>query len=161
MPFPDTFTLDEALARDRQPGQLAPEALLFRAWAKQNGRDYLRFATNVRLGEGIDPGDAYPASARRYAVLTTQKRADLVAFHNASVDLFEVKIQAHLASLGQIQGYRYLWKKEFPAWPIDRIGIICRHLSPDTLAVLMDHQVPVYIYPDVDLPVYQDLPPPE
>jgi len=160
MPFPDTFTLEEALSRARQPGQLGPEAVLFRAWARAKGRAYLRFATNVRLGQGIDPGPAYPDSARRYAILTTQKRADLVAFKSSSVDLYEVKVQAHLASLGQIQGYRFLWTSEFPDWPIGQIGVICRHLSPDTLAVLVAHQVPVEIFPDVDLPVYQDLPPP-
>jgi len=152
MPLPQLWTVDQALSQDRLPGQLPVEAALTRAFLLEHGAAYHWIATNVRLGVGDDPGPAYPDYARRYAVATTQKRADLVGFRDKTVDIFEVKVQANLSEIGQLIGYKTLWNREFPATPADLLGVIARHMSLDTMTVLLAQGMPLFLYPDVLLP---------
>lgn len=152
MPFPDTLTPLEAQARDQLAGQTPYEALLFHAWLATRLDTYHKLATAVRLGTGEDPGPGYPDYARRYAVLTTQRKADVVAFRGNTVDIWEIKIQGNLGALGQLHGYRHLWLEEFPTWPVDRLGVICHHLTADVWRVLTAAGVVVVTLPEVNLP---------
>jgi len=160
MPLPQLWTVDQAIGQLRLPGQLAVEAALTRAFLLEHGARYHWIGTNVRLGEGDDPGPAYPEYARRYAIATTQKRADLVGFRDTGVDIFEVKVQANLSEIGQLLGYQVLWNREFPASPADLLGVIAHHLSLDTATALLAQHMPFFLYPDVELPDLTSVEPP-
>ena len=160
MPLPKFMTYAEASAARSLAGQLAAETALFKAWLVEKGRAYDGFATNVRLGKGEDPGPSYPDYARRFAVLTTQKRADLVAERAGRVTIFEIKVQANLSEVGQLIGYRFLWQQEFPTIPVDELRLIAHHLTADTIAVLLHAGIAYDLFPDVVLPDLVDVSPP-
>jgi len=157
--FPDTVPVAVARQVPVLAGQTKAEAAIFHTWLADHGREYERVSTNVRLGTGYDPGEQFPDYARQYTILTTQKRADLVAFKQASVDIWELKITAHLSALGQLLGYRSLWLREFPTWPVDTMGVMAMHMSVDTWTVLHEHGIVIVLYPDVILPALPALPP--
>jgi len=159
MPLPAWMTPAAARQVAVLPGQLAAESLLFHAWLEEHYQDYDALATNVRLGQGEDPGPQFPDFSRRYAILTTQKRADLVLAHGRDVTIAEVKIQANLSELGQLLGYRTLWQREFPDWPVVRLLVIAHHLTVDTAAALLHAGVAYELFPDVQLPELVTLPP--
>lgn len=152
MALPQLYTVAQALALPALPGQLPAEALLTKAFLADQGGQYHFIATNVRLGVGSDPGPAYPAYARRYAILSTQKRADLVALTDGAADLYEVKIQANLAGIGQLLGYRHLWNDEFPDYPVRQLGIVAQFVPLDTARVIVAQQMVFFSYPDLELP---------
>lgn len=160
-PVPQTLTLDQALAAPFLPGFQAGEQVIAKAWLAEHGRAYAAFGFNVRIGQGVTPRDDVPEYARRFVVKTTQKRIDVVAFRDAGVTLWEVKIQANLGALGQMLGYKHLWELQFPDWPVLEFGILCHLISLDTATVYTKNGMPFHLFADIVLPPLGPLAPPE
>ena len=158
-PVADSLTYEQALAAPYLPGQQPGEQAILKAWLLDSGHAWQRFAFNVRLGTGVLLAGDHPEFARTFVRKTTQKRIDCVAFSAHGASLFEVKIQANLGGLGQILGYRHLWERDFPTWPVESAGIICHLIAPDTAAVYVRHGMPYYVMADVVLPPLTYVPP--
>lgn len=138
--------------RRRFPAMLPREALIWRGWLQEHEREYDRFEYNVRLGEGLDPGPSFPDFVRRDAVLSTQKRVDAVGFRPGEVWIFEVKERAGLSAIGQLIGYRSLWRISHPDGNPVSMALVTNVPEPDLLPGLRDAGITLFVV-DVELPV--------
>ena len=144
------ITLAELLALDRWPAASPLETALARRWLAEHGSEWDRFAVNLRLGSGFDPGSTFSAGTRQAAILGTQKRADLVAVRPGEVGIFEIKLRGGLASIGQLYGYAVLYQREYGPVGTVRLGLIATMLDTDLWLVLTELSIRPYLYPEID-----------
>jgi len=72
----------------------------------------------------------------------TKKRIDVVGWKNQQPTIIEVKKRVGLDTLGQILGYRILYKKENPNAPSPALLIVCESIGPDDIFVLNEFHIP-------------------
>lgn len=111
MPPPNLAIL---LLQMQYPGMTYVESEITRAWLNRHGAEYDSIEFNYRLGDGAEVGEEYTAEIQRMARLLTQKRTDIVARKGDQVELVEVKIRIAFPVIGQLLGYRSLWKLQHP-----------------------------------------------
>ncbi|MQY77787.1 MAG: hypothetical protein GH151_01110 [Bacteroidetes bacterium] len=99
----------------------------------------IRFETvdyDVHVGSGIEtPGvlDSKPAQQWRNL---TRKRIDVVAWDRDFATIIEVKKRVGLPTLGQVFGYRFLYRRENPDVFLRPPLIICSQIDKDDIDVL-------------------------
>jgi len=158
-PIRDTLSLEQSLQQKYLPGFQQGEQVIVLEWLRESGARYDAFGFNVRVGAGVTPPEDAPEYAKRFVTKTTQKRIDVVALRPAGVALWEVKIQANLGALGQMLGYKHLWERDFPSWPVLEFGILCHLINLDTAAVFLKNGMPFHVFADIVLPPLVPLPP--
>lgn len=158
-----------AIDRQRYPGMLPREILIWKNWLYQNSTRFDRYEYNVRLGEGTDPGPSYPDSSRRMWILNSMKRADVIAVKGGHITIIEVEENPGLTAFGQLAGYVALWRQRvqnggspqvhltlgveasFPAdLPLDpnpAVLLVCARVGNDALAVARSSGVAVDVIP--------------
>lgn len=139
--------LGQLLTQLQYPGMTWVESEVTRAWLNRRGAEYDEIWWNVRLGEGVDPGEQHPEEIRRMATLLTQKRADIVCRSGGLVDLIEVKVRIAFGAMGQLLGYRELWMREHPELPVRRLIAIGRAVVQDAADVLEKHGIAIETFP--------------
>lgn len=145
MPPPPNLGL--LLSQIQLPGLTFVESDVAKAWLNAHGAEYDRIDFNVRLGEGTDPGEEYGADIRDLSKLLTQKRADIVAQIGGQVDIIEVKVRVAFGALGQLLGYRNLWRTGHPELPVRRLIAIGRSVVPDCQATHDEYGVVIQTFP--------------
>ncbi len=75
----------------------------------------------------------------------TKKRIDVVGWKNLQPTIIEVKKRVTLSTLGQVLGYRILFKKERPDIPSPSLLIICESIGPDDIFCLNEFHIPFEI----------------
>jgi hypothetical protein len=123
------------------------ESAITRAWLVRHGPEYDEISFNVRLGEGQDVGQQYSPEIQHMAQLVTQKRSDIVARAGDQVDLIEVKVRIAFGVIGQLIGYRGLWRLQRPDLAVRRIIAIGRSVVPDMAAIIEEAGVIIETYP--------------
>jgi len=144
MPPPNLAIL---LLQMQYPGMTYVESEITRAWLNRHGAEYDSIEFNYRLGDGVDVGQEYPAEIQRMAHLLTQKRADIVARKGDQVELVEVKIRIAFPVIGQLLGYRSLWKRQHPELPVARLLAIGRSVVPDLGPIITEHGIDIECFP--------------
>jgi len=87
----------------------AADVPIWETFLDRYGENYSGFDYDVRLGEGVDPGDeCEPWMAQDWA-LQTCLRADAIGYELRYTTIFEVKPRANAASIGQILCYKILY----------------------------------------------------
>lgn len=122
--------------RHKYPGMAPREVIIFRAWLALHQSEYDRFEYNVRVGNGIDPGDDYPAIYRQQYIENTQKRVDAVAWKGDQPTIIEVKDRATASSMSQILTYKALWPITFPDSPAPKLLLVTNRVAADMPIVL-------------------------
>jgi len=145
--MPPPINLGLLLSQIQLPGLTYVESDIAKAWLNAHGAEYDHIWFNPRLGEGTDPGEEYTDEIRRMSILITQKRADIVARIGDQVDIIEVKVRVAFGALGQLLGYRTLWRIAHPELPIRRLIAIARAVVPDCQATLDEHGIVIQTYP--------------
>jgi len=59
--------------------------------------------------------------------------------------IIEVKNRVGLSALGQVLGYKILFNKYFPNFPVPLMMVVCETISKDDLDVLTENNIPVFI----------------
>lgn len=128
-------TLAQRLESERlkYPGLLPEEILVLRAWLALHQGEYDRFDYNLRIGQGIDPGEAYSPEVRKQAVMNTQLRIDAVGWKGTQPSIIEVKRRTTPSNVGQILTYDSVWRQEFPAGPAPIMRLVCNTFAPNIL----------------------------
>jgi hypothetical protein len=139
--------LGQLLVQIQYPGMTWVESQIARAWLNRHGAEYDEVLFNVRVGEGVDPGEEYAAEIREMAVKLTQKRADMVARAGDQVDLIEVKVRIAFPVIGQLVGYRALWQRQHPELPVRRLLAIGRSVVPDAADILESQGIQIETFP--------------
>lgn len=146
-----------------------PEILIWKTWLFQNSLRFDRYEYNVRLGDGVDPGEGYSVSERRQWILNSMKRADAIAVKQSRVTIVEVERNPGLSNLGQLQGYLVLWRqrvrrggppmvhlalgvedffpKDLPLDPDPALLLVCAQIGNDALAVAKGSGISVEVVP--------------
>jgi RecB family endonuclease NucS len=107
--------------------------------------EYDRFDYNMRLGAGLDPGDAYPPEIRRMAIMNSQKRLDAVGYQGNVATIIEAKRRAGLSNIGQLVGYRVLWMRDHPDWPAPRLLLVASSIQADLYDIALHENIGVEI----------------
>ena len=74
-----------------------------------------------------------------------KKRIDVIGWKNQQPTIIEVKKRVTLSTLGQVLGYRILFKKERPDIPSPALLIVCESIGPDDIFVLNEFLIPYEI----------------
>lgn len=147
MPPINYFTL---LRQLQYPAMTYVESQIFRSWLELHGRDYDAIEFNLRLGSGVDPGPSYSDSTRRMNVAVTQLRPDVVARLGSDVTLIEVKVRIGLPVIGQLIGYRELWRRQYPEQRVVRLLAIGRSAVADVGPVIQAQGIAIEVFPRAD-----------
>jgi hypothetical protein len=139
--------LGQLLVQIQYPAMTYVESQIARAWLNRHGAEYDEVLFNVRVGEGVDPGDEYAAEIREMAIKLTQKRADMVARAGDQVDLIEVKVRIAFPVIGQLVGYRALWQRQHPELPVRRLLAIGRSVVPDAADIIESQGIQIETFP--------------
>ncbi len=107
------------------------EARLFKAWLAAHKDDFESYLFNIRVGKGLDPGPTYPESARRQAILNSQKRIDVVGYRGDHPTILEIKDRGGTTALGELLVYADLYALSFPLEPGPSLRLITNSLQPD------------------------------
>jgi hypothetical protein len=129
------------------PGMTYVESQITRAWIQKHGAEYESIDFNVRLGAGVGLGEDYDDATRRDATLLSQKRADVVAIRAGVVTIIEVKVRIGLPALGQLLGYRELWRREHRDAGFIRLLAIGRSAVSDVDIVFRAQGVEIETFP--------------
>lgn len=129
------------------PGMTWVESEITRAWLQRHGAEYDSIEFNYRLGDGVDVGQEYTPEIQRMATLLTQKRADIVARVADEVDLIEVKVRIAFPVMGQLIGYRSLWRRQHPEIPVRRLVAIGRSVVQDAGPAIEELGITIETFP--------------
>ena len=154
--------------RLRFPGMAPREILVFKNWLRTHEADYpkdlnamvaviggpnnqptvleIPFDYNFRIGNGFDPGPAWPEEQRQNAILNSKKRIDALAYRAGQVSIIEVKDRAILSAIGQLVSYRQLWRRDFPGTPIETLILVANRVDPDTIHAAQENGIRVDIF---------------
>ena len=97
---------------------------------------------DIHVGSGILPLDEANEKMTEQWRQLTRKRIDVVAWKNQQPTIIEVKKRVGLDTVGQILGYRIIYKKEFPDYPSPALLIVCGSIGPDDILVLKEFHIP-------------------
>lgn len=142
----DRDALALLLIRTHFPERTDRESAIIRDWLTARGHEFDRFAFSVRLGEGITPNPEHEAGVQRGGNFSSKKRLDVLAWRGPVPVLGEVKERVSPAVLGQLQTYRQLFLEENPDSAEPELIAIGRYSDPDTLRVLRNHGIAVFLY---------------
>jgi hypothetical protein len=97
--------------RKRFEGMLPREIAIWKMWLRKNESRFSRYHYNVRVGQGVDPGDSYSFDTRRNAIINSRKRLDVLAVQGNRVTIIEVEENPGAAAPGQLITYEVLWRE--------------------------------------------------
>jgi hypothetical protein len=91
---------------------------------------------DVHVGSGIEtPEEPESKPAQQWKDLT-RKRIDVIGWQQDFATIIEVKKRVGLATLGQVLGYRFLYRRENPAVLLKPLLILCAKIDKDDIDVL-------------------------
>jgi hypothetical protein len=108
-----------------------PESTVWEKFIEDYGQYYKSMDYDIRVGDGRIPTPNMADSDAQLFKLLTQKRIDALGYTADAVHLFEVKVLASAAAVGQVELYRMLWNAEHLDLPIQKTFIICSLADKD------------------------------
>jgi hypothetical protein len=144
MPPPN---LGQLLVQLQYPGMTFVESEITRAWLNRRGAEYDAIDFNVRMGDGVLLGEEHSAEIRRMATLLTQKRADIVARQGDQITLVEVKVRIAFPVIGQLIGYRELYRKDHPEAVAIKLLAIGRSVVQDAGEIIEAQGIRIETFP--------------
>jgi hypothetical protein len=164
------------------PGLLPREIIILKNWLALHESEWDRYAYNLRIGSGMDPGESFGADVRRGAILNSMKRIDAAAFNGpdewkarfdawqqtppsvlvsdvqdsnaaqlpsvylaayvpdgwTTAAIIEVKDRADYRAVGQLLGYRALWRQDHPTTTDPTLILVTNRVIPDLLPTITE-----------------------
>jgi len=133
------------LKRRKYPHMIGENAEI---WNKFIDKYPGRFDTvdyDFRVGSGMVLNPAWPESVQRDAKALTQKRIDVLAWKGEKPTIIEVKRRVGLSALGQVLGYRILFRGEFRNLGDPAVLVLTSAIGADDEKVLEASGVPVEV----------------
>lgn len=131
--------------RLKYPAMLPREIILWRAWLKLHEPEFTDYDYNVRVGQGVDPGDSYSEADRRMAVQNSQQRIDVVMWQNGVPWLVEVEDRPGPSGPAQLVKYQILWRSMDATRQDPRLLLVVPRINPDTLTVATKAGILVHV----------------
>ena len=117
------------------------EVPIWARWLEGEGARYAPYEYDVAVGEGVQLPEEASELERRIAAELTRKRIDAVSRQVGVVRIFEVKPRAGLSAVGQLLGYRELYRQTFRHRGPIELWLITDRLQPDMEPVLRRHGI--------------------
>jgi hypothetical protein len=137
------------LLQSRYPGLLPVENAVARAWLDEHGAEYDRLDFNVRLGQGVKPGQGATSLEHSIAFALTTKRADLIASTANAVTIIEIKERIGPGAIGQLLMYEHLWEQQDGSGRPVHLLAIGRNIVPELAGAFQRHDIAYELFPDV------------
>lgn len=131
--------------RRRYPHMLGEDVAV---WERFVGKFPGRFDSvdyDWRVGDGVAVDPEWDEAYVRMARMLSQKRIDVVGWNGGAATIVEVKDRAGLSALGQVEGYRILFVRDFPTLGTPGVLLVCGRISPDDAAVMVRSGIPVEV----------------
>ena len=128
------------------PERTDKESAVIRDYLLAHLAEFDRVSFSVRVGRGQTPNPDHLPGVQKSTVFSSQKRIDVVAFQGPTPFLIEAKSRVTHAVLGQLLTDRQLWMEDYPDSAAPQLVAIGRSSDEDTLRVLQDHGITVYLY---------------
>jgi len=100
---------------------------------------------DFRVGIGMNLKTQWDEKFKRMATMITQKRIDVLGWVRDQPTIVEIKKRVGLSTLGQILGYKILFKKDFPMIATPSLLVITESIDPDNVEVMKASNVPVMV----------------
>ncbi len=100
---------------------------------------------DFRVGNGVVLPEYLGSEWGRMAKMLSQKRIDVIGWNGDSPTIIEIKERVGLSAMGQVLGYKTLFRREFLNFPDPELLIICERISGDDQDVLNDNGIPVFV----------------
>lgn len=158
--------------RAKYPAMQVDEILVWRRWLQLHQAEYDRFDYNVRIGTGVDPGQAFadkidadlaakgiqkpavgPSLGERLragAIATRQLRLDAVGYQGPQPTIFEVKRRAGPQNVGQLLVYRTVWTAANPGGPAPNLHLVAADTMPHILGTVTEAGITLELVDQVD-----------
>lgn len=101
------------LNKDRYVHMLPDDIIVWEQFLLSPHNIYDHFDYDVRVGDGRDPGPETDEKYRKLGILLSQRRIDVVGFHQTHLAIFEVTREAGLKALGQLTAYPILFQAKY------------------------------------------------
>jgi len=98
-----------------------------------------------RVGEGVAPAVDLGEPYKRMSKALSQKRIDVVGWNGDAPTIVEVKDRAGLSAVGQVLGYRDLWRREFRYLGDPAVLLVCGRVTRDDEMVMEAEGIPVEV----------------
>jgi hypothetical protein len=138
--------LAELLERRIFPGMSQRETRILQSWMTLHGREWDTLDVEARLGAGklLNP---HIASAKERAdwYQRTRARPDCIAKRGTVALIVEAKEQATSEAIWQVNGYRDLYRAEFPNDQVTTC-VVCEEAHPTAVAVGASQGVQILRY---------------
>lgn len=114
------------------------EKAIWIRWLQQGGDKFQPFRYDIRVGDGLimPPGSSGYAVRSAYALTT--KRIDALYVDGQNTVIVEVKRRAGLSAVGQLIGYRDLYKKTPGFSGFISMLLVTDELQPDMPPILRE-----------------------
>jgi hypothetical protein len=138
--------LDDLLARRIFPGMSARESRILRSWIVNHGAEWDELDVEPRVGAGVLLPPHFDEKFRADWERRTRARPDCIAKRAPDVVLIvEAKELATSEAIWQVNGYRDLYRAEFPSARISTL-VICEAAHGTAKAVAVSQQVQIIQY---------------
>lgn len=138
--------LAELLIRRFYPERTQHESAVIADYLREHGGEYDRYSFSVRVGAGNPSDPEHLIGVQKSTSWSSRKRIDALFWRGLQPTIIEVKQRIGPETLGQLQTYRQLFLEENPRSLDPKLVAIGRYSDQDTVRVLNDHGVDVYLY---------------
>lgn len=134
--------MEEHLQRLGKYRHMMPnEVPIWERWLAGEGARFAPYEYDVAVGEGLVIEGEADELVKRIAQALTKKRIDAVSKRLGVVRIFEVKPRAGLSAVGQLIGYRELYRQTFNYRGAIELWLITDRLQPDMEPILKRHGI--------------------
>lgn len=130
------------------PHLLPAERFLWARFLVRYGRQWDAFDYDVRLGEGRPVDPDLPPYIQEMARRLSKKRLDAVGFQGGLPTLFEVTPRGSRTTVGALELYDFLWRRQYPDTPAPRRAAVVERIDPDILRYFEAAGDLVFVVPD-------------
>jgi len=128
--------------RHKYPHLLGDDKIIWNKFIELHPNRFNTVDYDLHVGTGMETPEMADIKITDQWRNLTKKRIDVVGWKNQQPTIIEVKKRVGLDTLGQVLGYRFLYKKMFPESSSPALLIICGSIGPDDILVLNEFHIP-------------------
>lgn len=100
---------------------------------------------DIHVGKGIDLDPSWEQNIATMATTITQRRIDVLGVKGAVWYIVEVKKDPGVTAVGQLIGYRVLYKLQFPDRPTPRLLLVSNRVDADLQTILENQHISYFV----------------
>ena len=100
---------------------------------------------DIHIGQGVTPDPSWDPNIASMATALTQRRIDVLGVSGLLWYIVEVKKDPGVSAVGQLIGYRVLYKAQYPARPTPRLLLISDQVDDDLAVILSTQNISSFV----------------